>query len=151
VLLGIRWGSLRTKIIAWSFVPTAVILIAVALVAFYAYQRVTQDLVIERNRELSRRSAGQLVGELTQYSNTLSDFGRESGSLAFTADGQKPALKEFANRLSVFDSGTVVLDNHGVVVGSLPARTDIQGSDWSGQPYFRQLLRTGRRGPWEQT
>jgi len=143
VLLGIRWGSLRTKIIAWSFVPTAVILIAVALVAFYAYQRVTQDLVIERNRELSRRSAGQLVGELTQYSNTLSDFGRESGSLAFTADGQKPALKEFANRLSVFDSGTVVLDNHGVVVGSLPARTDIQGSDWSGQPYFRQLLRTG--------
>jgi len=31
VLLGIQWRSLRLKIIAWSFVPTAIILVAVAL------------------------------------------------------------------------------------------------------------------------
>ena len=41
MLLGIRWGSLRTKIIAWSFVPTMIILVAVAVVIFYAYQEVT--------------------------------------------------------------------------------------------------------------
>ena len=42
-------GSLRTKIIVWFFVPTAIILAAVALVNFYSYQKVTEDLVFERN------------------------------------------------------------------------------------------------------
>ena len=42
--------SLRTRIIAWFFVPTAIILVSVALVNFYAYQQVTEDLVIERDR-----------------------------------------------------------------------------------------------------
>ena len=37
-------GSLRTKLIAWFFVPTAIILVAVALVNFYSYQDVTEDL-----------------------------------------------------------------------------------------------------------
>nr|NIO70993.1 hypothetical protein [Anaerolineae bacterium] len=59
MLFGIRWGSLRTKIIAWSFVPTMIILVAVAVVIFYAYQQVTEDLVLERNQELTRLTAGQ--------------------------------------------------------------------------------------------
>jgi GAF domain-containing protein/HAMP domain-containing protein len=42
VLLGIRWGSLRVKIIAWTFVPTASVLIVVALVTFTAYREVTE-------------------------------------------------------------------------------------------------------------
>lgn len=41
MLLGIRWGSLRAKIIAWSFVPTAIILVVVALAALTAYPPVT--------------------------------------------------------------------------------------------------------------
>jgi hypothetical protein len=61
VLLGIRWGSLRAKIIAWTFVPAALILAAVAWVAYVSYQRVTEDLVIERNQQLVRirRGLGQ--------------------------------------------------------------------------------------------
>ncbi len=42
--------------------PTAIILVAVALVTFYAYQRVTEDLVVQRNREVTRLSASQLAG-----------------------------------------------------------------------------------------
>jgi len=53
MLLGIRWGSLRAKIIAWSFVPTAIILVVVALVAFYAYQQVSETLAIERDQALA--------------------------------------------------------------------------------------------------
>jgi len=44
MLLGIRWGSLRTKIIIWSCVPAAVILGTVALVTYMAYQQGTEDL-----------------------------------------------------------------------------------------------------------
>jgi nitrate/nitrite-specific signal transduction histidine kinase len=44
MLLGIRWGSLRTKLIVWSFVPTAIILGPVALVIYMAYQQGAADL-----------------------------------------------------------------------------------------------------------
>ena len=44
MLLGIRWGRLRTKIIIWSFVPAAIILGTVALVTYMAYQQGTEDL-----------------------------------------------------------------------------------------------------------
>ena len=69
---GIRWRSLRTKIIAWSFVPTAIILLAVALVTYYAYQQVTEELVFERDQDLTRLSARQLATELAEYSDILS-------------------------------------------------------------------------------
>ena len=62
--VGFQWNSLSTKIIAWSFVPTAIILMAVALVTLNAYQEVTEDLVIERDREVTRLLAHQLVAEL---------------------------------------------------------------------------------------
>ena len=64
-------GSLGTKIIVWFFVPTAIILIAVALVTFFAYQQVTEELVIERDQELTRLAARQLSGDLETYTNLL--------------------------------------------------------------------------------
>ena len=73
MLSGVRWRSLRNKIIAWSFVPTAIILVTVALVSLYAYQRVTENLVIERDRDLTRLSASLLATELTTYTDPLAD------------------------------------------------------------------------------
>lgn len=64
-------GSLRYRIIAWSFVPTAIILISVALVNIYAYQRVTENLVVERDRDLTRLSARLLATELAAYGDPL--------------------------------------------------------------------------------
>ena len=43
------WSSLRTKIIAWSFVPAVIILSAVAWFTFYSYQRVIGDLAIKQD------------------------------------------------------------------------------------------------------
>jgi hypothetical protein len=71
-----RRESLRSKIIAWSFVPTAIILAAVALLNFYSYQQVTQDLVIERDRELARLSASQLGSEVAQHGALLASVAR---------------------------------------------------------------------------
>jgi nitrate/nitrite-specific signal transduction histidine kinase len=59
--------SLRSKIITWSFVPTAIILVSVGLVSVYAYQRVAENLVMERDRELTRLSATLLATELATY------------------------------------------------------------------------------------
>ena len=46
------WNSLRTKIIAWSFVPTVIILSAVAWFTFYSYQKVIGDLAIKQYPEI---------------------------------------------------------------------------------------------------
>ena len=43
------WNSLRIKIIAWSFVPTVIILSAVAWFTFYSYQKVIGDLAIKQD------------------------------------------------------------------------------------------------------
>jgi len=102
MLLGIRWGSLRTKIIAWSFVPAAMILVAVAVVIFYAYQDVTEDLVIERNRELTRLAAGQITAELKEYADLLDAEARTSDVYGNDPVAQRDALKWASNRLAVF-------------------------------------------------
>ncbi len=46
--------SLRVKILLWLFVPTAIILVAVAVQNFYAYQGVTKDLVLARIHRRTR-------------------------------------------------------------------------------------------------
>ena len=71
-----RRQCLRTKMVAWSVVPTAIILIILAWATLYAYQQVTEDLVIEWDRELTRLAANEVARELGQYIETLSILGR---------------------------------------------------------------------------
>ena len=71
-----RRQCLRTKMVAWSVVPTAIILIILAWATLYAYQQVIEDLVIERGRELTRLIANEVARELGQYIETLSISGR---------------------------------------------------------------------------
>ena len=103
-------GSLRNKIIAWSFVPTAIILITVALVSLYTYQRVTENLVIERDRELTRLSAKLLGSELAAHTDPLAD--------------------QF---LAIFD-GVIVFDSNGTVLLADPEQYKVSRPNW-----FREL------------
>ncbi len=133
------WGKLRAKIIAWSFVPTAIILTAVALVGFYAYQQVTETLTIQSSRELARLSAGQLAAELTDYSRTLTTLAYTADLYDNNPDVQRAALKQASNRLMLFDGGVVILNNYGIVTAAEPERPEIIGQDWSNRVYFRQM------------
>jgi GAF domain-containing protein/HAMP domain-containing protein len=149
VLLGIRWRSMRAKIIAWSFVPTAVILIAVAWVTFTAYQQVTEDLVIERNQELTRLSTGEFAAGLTQYTSLLTGYTGLFADLARTAyvfendpAAQRDALRRARGRFEVFDGGVLIINSRGTVMAAEPERPDALGQNWSNRPYFRQMLRS---------
>lgn len=110
-------GSLRNKIIAWSFVPTAIILIAVALVSLYAYQRVTENLVIERDRELTRLSARLLAAELEAYADPLTE--------KFNA---------------IFDA-VIVFDAQGNVVFAEPIKFDARTPSWFSDLSLEEMLR----------
>lgn len=145
MIFGVRWGSLHTKIIAWSFVPTTIVLVAVALVNFVAYQRVTEALVIERDQELIRLSASQLATELSKYTEELSTLARVIGTYGDAPTVHNRLLDQARNRLVVFDGGAVILDTFGHVTAAEPERPGLVGEDWSDRPYFRQMIR--QQGP----
>ena len=137
----LKWGGLRTKIIAWSFVPTAIILTIVALVGFYAFQQVTQDLTIQSSREVARLSAGHLAAGLSDYSNPLTSLARTASIYEQDPAKQRVALAEASKRLFIFDGGVLILDNHGTVNATQPERPEILGKDWSNRDYFQQMIR----------
>jgi len=147
--LRIRWRGLRAKIIAWSFVPTALILITVAGVTFLAYQQVTENLAIERNRDVTELSAAQLSAGLTEYIDLLREY---TGLLADPSrttyieendlDALRRTLMEARGRFEDFDGGVIVINSRGTIVAAEPERPEILGQNWSGHPYFRQMLRS---------
>lgn len=141
-MFGIGRRSLRTKIIAWSFVPTAIILVAVAMVTYFAYRQVTEELVFERDRDLTRLSARQLATELAEYSDILVTTARAEDIYQYNPTVQQAALKRAGNRLVVFDGGVLVLNAFGTVVAAEPERPEILGQDWSDRAYFRQMVRS---------
>lgn len=125
-------GSLRNKIVTWSIIPTAVILGAVALVSLYTYQRVTENLVFERDRELTRLSAKLLATELAAYTNPVAD-----------------------QYLAIFD-GLIVFDKDGDVLVAEPIQYEKRRPDWwkyvsayrmsnSSEPVFSDVLVDSRQ------
>ncbi len=137
-------SPLRRRILAWSFVPTAVILFAVALVAVYAYGRVTEQQAIQRNQELARLSAANLAAEINQFALDLGSLTRQADIAGNQPAQQEKALAAASNKLSIFDAGTIILDPHGTFAAAWPARPSDVGQDWSSHPYFAQLLRSSR-------
>jgi nitrate/nitrite-specific signal transduction histidine kinase len=135
---------LRTRILAWSFVPSAVILFAVAVVAINAYSRVTEQEAVQRNQELARLSAANLAAEIGQFSLDLGSLTRQSDIAGGRSARQEAALTAAANKLSIFDAGTIILDAHGILAAAWPKRSADIGRDWASRPYFAQLLRSPR-------
>jgi signal transduction histidine kinase len=106
-------GSLRSKIIAWSFVPTAIILVSVGLVSVYAYQRVTETLVMERDRELTRLAATLLATELTINTDPLAE-----------------------QSLALFDGLAIFGPDETILTGDLE-RYEASQRDWFAQVFAR--------------
>jgi HAMP domain-containing protein len=74
-----RSRSLRTKILAWSLIPTVAVLAAIALVSHFGYQAMAHDLVLERDRELTRLLAEQLGSQLAEYAGSPANLSRAEG------------------------------------------------------------------------
>ena len=134
-------GSLRTKLIAWFFVPTAIILIAVALVNFNSYQNVTEDLVIERDRDLTQLWAGQVATDLDRFPKVLSDVSHTLGISKQSDADVQASLAGASPKLRIFDGGVIVLDTFGTVTSTQPLRPDIVGQDWSDRAHSLQMVR----------
>jgi len=139
----IHWRGLRLRIIAWSFIPTMIIMIVVAVFIFSAYANATRDLVVEQNRGLARLEANQYTDDLTEYENLLANEARILGVLIESTRSRPDALTSAANRLAVFDGGVALLDNYGRVTAMEPARADMLAADWSHYDFYNILAGSG--------
>ena len=135
-----RRGSLRRRILAWTFFPAALILTTVAVATYFAYQNITEELLVDRDRELARLRAGELATSLSEYSRTLAAVARNRDLAQADPAAQQAALAAARNRLVFFDGGAFILNNLGRVIAAEPPRPEIMGRDWSNRPYFRPLI-----------
>ncbi len=142
MLSRIQWRSLRVKIIIWFFVPTVFILGAIAVVTFYTYRQVTEDLIIERNRELTRLLAGQLSAEMSEYTRLLASLAADPDIYEYDPNAQQARLRWSIERLLPFDSGVLILDETGQVVAADPRRLETVGEDWANRAYFQRVSDT---------
>jgi nitrate/nitrite-specific signal transduction histidine kinase len=136
-----RVNGLRWKIVAWASIPTTIFLIVVTVVAYIAYQLVTEDMLLSRNQDLARLSANQLASELQGYSEILDVAARTPNLLGSSSQVSQTALKTQSNRLLVFDAGVLLMDTFGEVKAVLPNNEAWVGKDFSTRQYFRQVIR----------
>jgi nitrate/nitrite-specific signal transduction histidine kinase len=139
-----KHGSLRRKIITWSFIPTVLVLVAVVLVNFQAYRSVTEELVVQRNRELVRLNAGQLSRDLDELGVYLDTQTRDWMAGNVDRFGPTSVTDPRSSLLNTFDKGIVLLSWDGKVIGSLPEGAFPIGQNWSDYPVYYQVMQSYR-------
>ena len=134
--------KLRTKIIAWSFIPTAIILLLVATMIYLAYQQETERVVINRDRELTRLTAGEISSSFEDFYDRLTALARRPAVYNGTVDQQREALEKSKNRLVFFDGGVYLLNNLGGLIAAQPNDPALIGQDWSDRTFFESMVRS---------
>ncbi|MBM3122851.1 MAG: GAF domain-containing protein, partial [Chloroflexi bacterium] len=134
----LRSRSLRTRILGWSLLPTLLVLLAIALVSHFAYQAMAHDLVLERDRELTRLLASELGTRLEEYAGTPSNLSRAEGVYEQEIMSQATLFRRLVNTLRprmgsegiaylVNDAGRAILHSDAARLGaSLEALPPVQ-------------------------
>jgi nitrate/nitrite-specific signal transduction histidine kinase len=136
------WNSLRIKIIAWSFIPTVIILSAVAWFTFYSYQKVIGDLAIKQDSGIVQSKTPPLFQAFFDITNPL------IVKIILQVDTLKEAplevraqnILDHAEGIDIFDGGIYFVDRQGKVVKTQPDQPDVVGQDWSDTPQFRYMV-----------
>lgn len=133
------WNSLRVKIIAWSFIPTVIILSAVAWFTFYSYQKVIGDLAIKQDREnVQEISTKALTAINTKVTPILLPLYLDTDILRTgSLEARSENLLEHIEGGEIFDGGIYFLDGQGVVFKTIPELPELVGQDWSDQQGYR--------------
>jgi GAF domain-containing protein/two-component sensor histidine kinase/HAMP domain-containing protein len=136
--------SLRAKTLLYVLVPTVLGLLAVAIIALYAYERVAQDLVQGRDTELARLQAARLSEGLAEYTALLEDFATERDVRSMDMDRLAVATTKAPDQFKNFDAGVVIFDEEGVAVWATHAISGRRGTTYPLPSQFDQLRRTSQ-------
>jgi nitrate/nitrite-specific signal transduction histidine kinase len=137
----IWWKSLRIKIVAWSFVPTVIILSAVAWFTFYSYQRVLGDLAIKQYPLIVQPRVQAYTDALTMLTNNnlMVIYKEQTTNPEASLDIRAQSIIDYASGLGVFDGGIYIVNAHGKIVKTQPGFTELLGQDWSNTIHFRSI------------
>jgi serine phosphatase RsbU (regulator of sigma subunit) len=136
----IDWRKFYSRLLAAAMILTLAALTVAAVYIFMAYRTTAQDLIIERDRQLTYLSAARLRDEFSKFTDELSNVAHTQPLYGGNIEDQRRSLEEAQNRLVVFDGGVLLLDNFGRVRFTQPLRPDLIDQDWSNQDFFRGLL-----------
>ncbi len=136
------WNSLQTKIIGWSFVPTVIILSAVAWFTFYSYQKVIGDLAINQDSVIVQSKTQPLFQAFVDIANPLVI------QIILQIDTQKEQpltvraqnILDQAQGIDVFDGGVYFVDRQRKIVKTKPEQPELLGQDWSDIPHFHFVI-----------
>jgi hypothetical protein len=101
---------------------------------------VTEQVVIERDKELTRLSAGGISASFEEFIDRLTALARLPAVFNGNHFEQRLALDGAKNQLSLFDAGVYIVDNLGSVVANLPDDSGLIGQDRSDHPVFRNMV-----------
>ena len=97
--------NLRAKVLVSVLVPSTLVLLAVAVIALYAYERVAKDVVQQRDTELARVSAARLYDGLTRFTALLQQAASEPDVQSMNLARVSWGLEKADGRLVAFDAG----------------------------------------------
>jgi len=136
--------SLRAKTLLSTLVPSVLVLAAVAVIALYAYERVTRDIVRQRDTELARISAAHLAESLGRFSRPLRNVAVQEDIRSMEPARLSSALDRYQDQLYAFDGGVVVYDSTGVALASQPLAGERQGTTYPLTTEFDEIRGTLR-------
>jgi nitrate/nitrite-specific signal transduction histidine kinase len=142
------WNSLRIKIIGWSFVPTVIILSAVAWFTFYSYQKVIEDQAMKQDWVILQSKGTQVNLAISNLVNPVLlpiildiDIHKE---LPIEVRAQN--ILDQAKNLDIFDGGMYFVDQQGMVLKTQPAQSDLLGQIWPDTPALSFIKANPGRG-----
>ena len=122
--------NLQVKVLLSALIPGTFILIAVALIALYAYGATVRDLVEQRDAELARLTADRLRDGLDMQIRYLQSVAGSPDVQALDTDRALPTLDVSSYDLQGFDGGVTIYGPNGRAVWS---NLEASGND---QPEF---------------
>ncbi|MBC8422406.1 MAG: GAF domain-containing protein [Chloroflexi bacterium] len=134
--------SLRAKTVLSALIPIVLMIVVVAIIALYAYERAASDVIQQRDTELARVSAAWLSDNLDQYRRTLQSIADGADAQSMDPPRLSSALEKAQNQLYVFDAGVVVYDSEGLALWSQPFAAERQGMAFPVASTFDKVRRT---------
>ena len=134
--------SLRAKTLLYVFIPTALGLVAVAIISLYAYERVAQDVVQQRDAEFARLQAARLSEGLNEYVELLQDYALQRDVQSMDVNRVIDAIAKAPDEFQHFDAGVVVFDAEGVAVWATPPLPRRRGTNYPLPSQFDQVRLT---------
>ena len=136
--------TVQQQITSAALLPIVLLGIVVVLVAGYAIQRITLDLVMQRNAASVQIAAASIGGDLDKYLHLLESAADELAEVPDSQTDPQEAIDRMSGFLEPFGGGVTYLDQTGLAVANTPGQEARAGINYAFREYFQTVTETGQ-------